>query len=59
MKTKYSPDIAAILKQTAAMLQGNPQASATASAMASGNPDANSQMSSQLKLPQNTQPEMM
>lgn len=59
MKTKHSPDIAEILGQTAAMLQGNPQAQAAASMMASGNPDKNSQMSQQLKLPQNTQPEMM
>ncbi len=59
MKTKHSPDISEILKQTAMMLQGNPQAQAAASMMASGNPDTNSQMSSQLKLPQNTQPEMM
>jgi hypothetical protein len=54
MKTKYSPDIAEILNQTAMMLGGDPAAQQQASLMAQGASDVSSQMSSQLKLPQNT-----
>ncbi|MEE8598118.1 MAG: hypothetical protein V3S69_01110 [Dehalococcoidales bacterium] len=58
MKTKYSPDISALLEQTAAML-GDPQAAAAASAMAQGGGQQGAQQpkSSQLKLPQNTNEE--
>jgi hypothetical protein len=57
MKTKHSPDISAILNETAEMLSGNPQAEAEASLMAQGNGDQNSQsapLSKTQKLPQNT-----
>ncbi len=58
MKTKYSPDISALLAETAAML-GDPQAAAAASAMAQGGGQQGAQQpkSSQLKLPQNTNEE--
>lgn len=55
MKTKHSPEIAAILERTAQMLGANPQAASAASAMASGvKGGQQSPMSEELKLPQNT-----
>jgi len=55
VKTKNSPDIAAIFEQTAAMLGGNPEAQQQASAMAQGAPGQGGGPSSQtLNLPQNT-----
>lgn len=62
VKTKYAPDVAAILEQTAQMLGGNPQMMQQAMAVASGGygPATQQQgvngapMSSELKLPQNT-----
>lgn len=53
MGTKYSPQIAAILEETAAQLGGDPGAAQQASAMAQGAPQQGG-MSSALKLPQNT-----
>lgn len=53
-KTKYSPDIAMILEQTAMGLSGNPQAAQEASLMAQGNGGQGTPGSAQLKLPQNT-----
>lgn len=52
VQTKHSADISKILEDTAAMLSGDQAAQQQASAMAQGSPDANSQMSSQLKLPE-------
>jgi hypothetical protein len=62
VKTKYAPDVAAILEQTAKMLGGNQQMQQQAMSVASGGYGAAVQqnganggpMSSQLKLPQNT-----
>ena len=56
MKTKNAPDIAAILEQTAQMLQGDPAAEQEASMIAQGNGSQLNQTpkSEQLKLPQNT-----
>ena len=54
-KTKYSPDIAAVLDQTAMMLGGDPQMQEQASMMAQGNGGSpQSPKSKALKLPQNT-----
>jgi len=53
MKTKYSPDIARVLAETAAMLGGNPQAQEQASVMAQGGGGATPK-SRGLKLPTNT-----
>lgn len=53
MKTKYSPDIARVLAETAAMLGGNPQAQEQASMMAQGGSGATPK-SRGLKLPTNT-----
>ncbi len=57
MKTKYSPNIASILEQTAAMLQQTPGAEDQASAMAQGGSPGGQPMSKSLKLPQNTNEE--
>ena len=54
MKTKYSPNIAAILEQTAQMLQQSQGAQAQASQMAQGNGSSEQGMSRTMKLPQNT-----
>lgn len=54
MKTKYSPDIVAVLDQTAQMLGGNPEANAEAASVAQGGPQGQQPMSRGLKLPQNT-----
>jgi hypothetical protein len=52
--TRYSPQMAAILEQTAQQLGGDPAAAAQASQMAQGNGQAQGPMSKSLKLPQNT-----
>jgi len=55
MGTKYSPQISAVLEQTAMQLGGDPAAQQQASGMAQGNGQSQQQpMSSALKLPQNT-----
>lgn len=54
MKTKYSPNISAILEQTAQMLQQSQGAQAQASQMAQGNGSSEQGMSRTMKLPQNT-----
>lgn len=56
MKTKYSPNIADVLEQTAMMLSQNPEAQAQAQQMAATNPGSYRQqpMSKALKLPTNT-----
>lgn len=56
MKTKYSPDIVQVLDQTAQMLGGDPAAQQQASMMAQGSSGGAPQqpMSKELKLPQNT-----
>lgn len=56
MKTKYSPNIADVLEQTAMMLSQNPEAQAAAQQMAASNPGSYRQqpMSKSLKLPTNT-----
>ena len=55
MGTKYSPQISAILEQTAQQLGGDPAAQQQASAMAQGNGQPQQgPMSQSLKLPQNT-----
>lgn len=54
MGTKYSPQIAQIMEETANMLSQNPAAQQDASMMAQGSPNQSSQMSSALKLPTNT-----
>jgi hypothetical protein len=54
MGTKYSPQISAILDQTAQMLGGDPAAQQQASAMAQGSGQQEQPMSQSLKLPQNT-----
>lgn len=51
-KAKYSPEIAEIFMETMQMLQGNPQAQMAASQ--AGAQTGGGNMSSQLKLPQNT-----
>ena len=53
-KTKYSPDIAQILEETAMALQQNPVAEQDARAAAIGGGSAPAPMSKTLKLPQNT-----
>lgn len=60
MKTKYSPDIADVLEQTALMLSQNPEAQAQAQQMASSNPGQYRQQpfSKDLKLPTNTRGDM-
>ena len=65
MKTRYSPDIAEIYEQTAAMLGGDPGAQAQAQQMAMGMPGQLAQQSGPqngassrtLNLPQNTNEE--
>ena len=58
MKTKYSPNIAEILNQTAQMLGQDPAQQAQASVIAQGNGGPGGQpMSRGLKLPQNTNEE--
>lgn len=54
MKTKYTPDIVEVLDQTAQMLGGSPEAQQQASIMAQGTGRTQQPMSSQLKLPTNT-----
>ena len=54
MKTKYSPDIVAVLNQTAAMLGGDPEANAQAAQNAQGGQQQGQPQSKALKLPQNT-----
>ena len=55
MGTKYSPQISAILEQTAQQLGGDPQAEQEASAMAQGQqPSQQQPKSKSMKLPQNT-----
>lgn len=60
MKTKYSPNIADVLEQTAAMLSQDPELQAQAQQMASTNPGQYRQqpMSKALKLPTNTREDM-
>ena len=53
-KTRFSPDIAEVLEQTAQALQQNPQANAEAANRASGAPQVEGGMSQALKLPTNT-----
>jgi hypothetical protein len=53
-RTKYSPDIAEVLEQTSAALQGDPQANAAAAQQASGGQQQGSPKSKALKLPTNT-----
>ena len=58
MGTKYSPQMSAILEQTAQQLGGDPAAQEQASQMAQGNGQAQQgPMSQSLKLPQNTNEE--
>ena len=54
VKTKYSPNIADILKETAAMLSGNPEATEEAKQGAGGGMQQQSPKSRELKLPANT-----
>jgi hypothetical protein len=54
MGTKYSPQISAILEQTAQQLGSDPQAEQEASAMAQGQQPQQQPQSRALKLPQNT-----
>jgi len=54
MGTKYSPQISAILEQTAQQLGGDPQAEQEASAMAQGQQPQQQPKSRSMKLPQNT-----
>lgn len=56
MKTKYSPNMADVLEQTAMMLSQNPEMQAQAQQMAATNPGTYRQqpMSKSLKLPTNT-----
>lgn len=54
MKTKYSPDIANVLRQTAEMLAGNQEASQEASAMAQNGRQVSTPKSRTNKLPTNT-----
>ena len=54
MGTKYSPQMSAILDQTAQQLGGDPAMQQQASAMAQGQPSQQQPMSQSLKLPQNT-----
>lgn len=53
MRTKYSPDIVRIIQQTAQLLGADPEANAQAAQNAQGG-GGQQPMSSQLKLPQNT-----
>lgn len=59
MKTKYSPNIVQILESTAAMLSQNPEASQEASMMAQGQSPTQAPMSRTLKLPTNTNEELV
>lgn len=54
MGTKYSPQMSAILDQTAQQLGGDPAAQQQASAMAQGSGQPEQPMSQSMKLPQNT-----
>lgn len=54
MKTKYSPEITAVLDQTAQMLGGDPVAQQQASQMAQGQSGSPGPKSKSMKLPQNT-----
>lgn len=54
MGTKYSPQMATILEQTAQQLGGDPAAAEQASQMAQGGGQSQAPMSQSLKLPQNT-----
>ena len=54
MGTKYSPQISAILEQTAQQLGSDPQAEQEASAMAQGQQPQQQPKSRSMKLPQNT-----
>ena len=54
LKTKYSPEIVKVIEQTAQMLAQNPAANAEAALRMSGGNGGSNPMSSQLKLPQNT-----
>lgn len=54
MGTKYSPQISAILEQTAQQLSGDAEAQQQASMMAQNQPAKQTGMSQALKLPQNT-----
>jgi hypothetical protein len=54
MKTKYSPDIVAVLNETAAMLSNNPEANEQAAQNAQGGQQSGQPQSKALKLPQNT-----
>lgn len=54
MGTKYSPQMSAILDQTAQQLGGDHAMQQQASAMAQGQPAQQQPMSQSLKLPQNT-----
>mgnify|MGYP003676322874 CR=1 FL=1 len=54
MGTKYSPQISAILEQTAQQLGGDHAAAEQASQMAQGGGQQQGPMSQSLKLPQNT-----
>ena len=54
MKTKYSPEIAALLDETGQALAGNPAAQAQAQEMAMGGASNAGPMSRTMKLPQNT-----
>ena len=60
MKTKYSPNIADVLEQTAMMLSQNPEMQQMAQQMAATNPGQYKQqpMSKALKLPTNTREDM-
>ena len=54
MKTKYSPDIVAVLNQTAQMLGGDPEANAQVAQAQQGGQQGGQPMSKALKLPANT-----
>lgn len=53
-KTRFSPDIAEVLEQTAQMLQQSPDANQEAANRAAGAPSVDSPQSKALKLPTNT-----
>lgn len=54
MGTKHSPEISAVIDSVAQKLGGSPQAQQEASMLAQGGASSQNGMSSQLKLPQNT-----
>jgi len=54
MKTKYSPEISAIIEQTASMLGGTPEEQMMKEGQAAGQSGGGQPMSQDLKLPQNT-----